>query len=128
MPQNFDEILAIEQREVRAMLAGDISELEALWSDKLIVNSTANLISGKEVLLELIRTGRLKFDHYERRTVKVVELDGTIVTTGNETSQLAMQSTKELFICSYMNIWAKESGRLKLAARHVGLIDRVKRT
>lgn len=58
MSQNFGEILAIEQREARAMLEGDISELEALWSDTLIVNSTSNLIAGKDILLDLIRTGR----------------------------------------------------------------------
>jgi len=40
------------------MLEGDISELEALWSDTLIVNSTSNLIAGKDILLDLIRTGR----------------------------------------------------------------------
>jgi len=57
--------------------------------------------------------------------VKVVDLDKAIVTTGSETSRLAIQNPKELFICSYMNIWTRDSAGIKLLARHVGLINRI---
>jgi hypothetical protein len=50
------EIETLEEREARAMLGADISTLQTLWADDLIVNSTANLIAGKQILLEMIKT------------------------------------------------------------------------
>ena len=56
------------------MLGADVSTLQTLWADDLIVNSTANLIAGKEILLEMIKSGRLKLHSYERRPVSIVNL------------------------------------------------------
>ena len=106
------------------MLRGDIAALEALWADELLVNSSANLIAGRETLLELIRNGRLRLRTYERRTVRVVTVGDIVVATGNETSQLSSELVPDQLFCSYMNIWIKRRGAWKLAARHVGLIER----
>jgi ketosteroid isomerase-like protein len=61
------EIERLEQEEADAMLGADVSTLQKLWADDLIVNSTANLIAGKQILLEMIRNGLLKLSTYELR-------------------------------------------------------------
>ena len=66
------EIERLEQQEAQAMRAGDISTLQKLWADDLLVNSTANLIAGKQILLEMIRGGLLRLRTYERRPVRIV--------------------------------------------------------
>jgi hypothetical protein len=120
------EIETLEQREARAMLGADVSTLQTLWADDLIVNSTANLIAGKEILLDLIKSGRLKLNSYERRPVSIVTFGDLVVATGNEVSQLVAGTAMIKTFVSYMNVWTKRSGNWQLLARHVGLIQREK--
>jgi len=126
LPANRDEIEALEQREAAAMLRGDVAALESLWSDDLIVNSSANLIAGKQLLLEFIRSGRLRLRTFERRTTKVAGAGDLIVATGSETSQLISERLTDELFCSYMNTWARHNGAWKLVGRHVGMIARKK--
>ena len=120
------EIETLEQREALAMLGADVSTLQTLWADDLIVNSTANLIAGKEILLEMIKSGRLKLRTYERRPVSIVTFGDLVVATGNEVSQLVAGSALIKTFVSYMNVWTKRTGSWQLLARHVGLIQREK--
>jgi ketosteroid isomerase-like protein len=124
--RELKEIEVLEQREADAMRAADVSSLRALWADDLIVNSTANLIAGKQILLEMIENGLLKLSAYERRPVRISVLGDLIVTTGNEVSQLVGRSAEIKLFVSYMNIWARRDGTWQLLARHVGLIRREK--
>ncbi|MDB5107112.1 MAG: hypothetical protein JWM69_53 [Candidatus Binatus sp.] len=116
------EIQALEQREAEAELHGDLTALSTLWSDSLLANSTSNLIAGKQVLFDLIRSGRLRIKKMERRTLRMTILDDLVVTTGNETSEL--ETGGGLLFCSYMNVWARHGGTWQMLARHVGLISR----
>jgi hypothetical protein len=120
------EIETLEEREARAMLGADVSTLQTLWADDLIVNSTANLIAGKEILLEMIKSGRLKLNSYERRPVSIVTFGDLVVATGNEVSQLVAGTAMIKTFVSYMNVWTKRTGNWQLLARHVGLIQREK--
>jgi ketosteroid isomerase-like protein len=120
------EIEALEQREADAMLAADTSTLQTLWADDMVVNSTANLIAGKQILLEMIQNGRLKLRLYNRKPIRIVVFGDLVVTTGNEISQLIGDTAEFKLFVSYMNVWAKREGNWQLLARHVGLIHREK--
>ncbi len=120
------EIEALEQREAQAMRGADVSTLQTLWADDLIVNSTSNLIAGKQILLEMIRNGRLNLRTYERRPVRIAVFGDLVVTTGNEVSQLIGDTAEFKVFVSYMNVWMKRGGNWQLIARHVGLIQREK--
>ncbi len=121
------EIEALEQREANAMLGADTSTLQTLWADDMVVNSTANLIAGKKILLEMVQNGQLKLRIYERRPVRISVFGDLVVSTGNEVSQLIGGSIAgfKLFT-SYMNVWTKRDGNWQLLARHLGLIHREK--
>ncbi|MGO9454937.1 MAG: nuclear transport factor 2 family protein [Candidatus Binataceae bacterium] len=123
--QEQREIEALEQREAQAERSADVTILQALWADDLIVNSSANLIAGKQILLETIRNGRLKLRMFERRPVRINAFGDIVVTTGNEVSQLIGDSAEFKFFVSYMNVWAKRNGNWQLVARHVAMIERV---
>ncbi|HYK64972.1 MAG TPA: nuclear transport factor 2 family protein [Patescibacteria group bacterium] len=118
------EIEHLEQQEAQAMRAGDISTLQKLWADDLLVNSTANLIAGKQILLEMIRGGLLRLRTYERRPVRIVPSGDLAVSTGNEVSQLITNAADYKMFVSYMNVWMKRAGNWQLVARHVGMIER----
>jgi ketosteroid isomerase-like protein len=121
-----EEIEHLEQQEAQAMRAGDVSTLQKLWADDLLVNSTANLIAGKQILLEMIRNGLLRLRSYERRPVRIVPLGDQVVTTGNEVSQLITNAAEYKMFVSYMNVWMKRAGTWQLVARHVGVIERTR--
>ena len=118
------EIEALEQREAKAMLDSDASTLRTLWADDMVVNSTANLIAGKKILLEMVENGRLKLRTYERRPVRITVFGDLVVTTGNEVSQLITNIAEFKLFVSYMNVLTKRDGNWQLLARHVGLIQR----
>lgn len=119
-----EEIERLEQEEAQAVRGADVSTLQKLWADDLIVNSTANLIAGKQILLEMIRTGLLRLRTYERRPVRIVLLGELAVTTGNEVSQLIANAADYKMFVSYMNVWMRRAGNWQLVARHVGMIER----
>jgi hypothetical protein len=116
-------IRELEEREARAMLAGDIGVLAELWSDRLLVNSTANLVAGKEILLDVIKGGRLRFCRYERVVTRLSCAGELAIATGNEVTEVIGTEPELEIFCSYMNVWQVEDGRWRLAARHVGLIE-----
>jgi ketosteroid isomerase-like protein len=118
------EIEALEQQEAQAMLGGDASKLKTLWADDMIVNSTSNLIAGKQILLEMIENGLLRLRTYERRPVRIKVIGDLVVCTGNEVSQLVGDIAEFKLFVSYMNVWTKRDGKWQLLARHVGLIHR----
>jgi ketosteroid isomerase-like protein len=120
------EIERLEQQEAQAMRGADVSTLQRLWGDDLIVNSTANLIAGKQILLEMIKNGQLRLRTYERRPVRIVTLGDMVVTTGNEVSQLITNAAEYKMFVSYMNVWMKRAGNWQLVARHVGMIERTR--
>jgi ketosteroid isomerase-like protein len=124
--RELKEIEVLEQREAEAIRAADVSTLRALWADDLVVNSTANLIAGKQILLEMIEKGLLKLRTYERRPVRISVFGDLVVATGNEISQLVGSAAEVKLFVSYMNVWTKRDGNWQLIARHVGLIRREK--
>jgi len=103
------------------MLSGNVGALAEFWSDRLMVNSTANLIAGKQTLLDVVRSGRLRFCRYERTITRLSCVGELTVVTGNEVTEL-VGIELEIF-CSYLNVWQTENQHWKLIARHVGLIE-----
>ena len=125
------EIADVEQREARATLGNDIDALDALWSESLVVSSSANLVLSKSQALMLFRGGKIRLKTFERRISKVAIVEGVALATGNESFTVkddptgAEASTLDLFVCSYMNTWKLEAGAWKLIGRHVGFMARM---
>lgn len=122
-PKIWREIKELEQREADAMLRADVSTLGALWSNDLLVNSTANLIADKKILLGVIADGRLRLKSYSRLTMRAVINGDTVITTGNESSQLEGPTAGTMLYCSYMNSWIRRDLAWQLFGRHVGLMS-----
>jgi hypothetical protein len=89
----------------------------------LLVNSTANLVAGKRILLDVIKGGRLRFCRYERVVTRLSCAGELAIATGNEVTEVIGTEPELEIFCSYMNVWQVEDGRWRLAARHVGLIE-----
>jgi hypothetical protein len=123
-PELWEEIRELERREAAAMLQADVSTLRSLWSDDLVVNSTANLIADKKLLLGMISDGLLRLKMYSRLTLRAAACGEIVIATGNETSQLAGPASELILYSSYMNTWMRSRDSWELVGRHVGLISR----
>jgi ketosteroid isomerase-like protein len=119
-------IRCAEQEEAEATLRGDVAALDRLWAEGLLAYSTSNLYSGKEVLLALIGSGAFRMRTHRRTTLQVVVDGDWAVAIGNENTQLEGSMAGSTLLCSYMNVWARQTDRWRLLGRHVGLITRLK--
>jgi hypothetical protein len=121
-------ITEVEEREAQATLTNNVAELDALWSENLVVSSTANLVLSKNQALGLFRAGRIRLETFERRISKLAIIDDVALATGNETFTVKEDPTgkepspKDIFMCTYMNAWKLEGGDWKLIGRHVGFM------
>ncbi|HLI79555.1 MAG TPA: nuclear transport factor 2 family protein [Candidatus Binataceae bacterium] len=128
------EVAEVEEREAQATLGNDVNALDALWSESLVVSSTANLVLSKNQALTLFRGGRIRLKTFERRVSKVAVIDDVALATGNESFTVKEDPTgkdpspTDLFTCSYMNAWKLERGQWKMIGRHVGLMARLPAT
>jgi hypothetical protein len=125
------EVTELEEREAQATLGNDVAALEALWSENLVVSSTANLVLTKSQALMLFRAGSIRLKTFERRISKLAIIGDVALTTGNESFTVKDDPTgkepslPDLFICNYMNAWKLEGGVWKMIGRHVGFMARM---
>jgi hypothetical protein len=122
------KLTEVEEREAQATLTNNVADLDALWSDNLVVSSTANIVLSKTQALGLFRTGRIRLKTFERRISKLAVIGDVALATGNETFTVKEDpsgkepSPSDIFMCSYMNAWRLEGGDWKMIGRHVGFM------
>jgi hypothetical protein len=114
------EIRSLEERGREAFLAGDIPTLDAMWDDRLLVNSPLNLVNDKARVLELLGSGRI------RHTTDIVEIEhiarygDVVVVMGHDTvdGPPANVPTHRRFT----NVWQLQDGAWQMIARHAQVI------
>jgi ketosteroid isomerase-like protein len=111
-----------EQQEAEATLRSDIATLDQLWAEDLLAYSTSNLYASKQVLLGLIGSGAFRMKSHRRTTLQVVVDGDRALTIGNENTQFDGPLARTTLLCSYMNVWTRQTDRWRLFGRHVGLI------
>ena len=125
------EIADLEEREAQATFGNDLGALDALWSDSLVVSSTANLVLSKSQALTLFRTGKIRLKTFKRRVSKVAVIGDVALATGNESFTVKDDpsgqepTVTDLIVCSYMNAWRLEGAQWKMIGRHVGFMARM---
>ncbi len=125
------QIAEVENREAQATLGNDVLALDGLWSENLVVSSTANLVLSKVQALALFRTGRIRLKTFERRISKLAVIGDLALSTGNESFTVkddpsgVEPSISDLIVCSYMNTWRLEGADWKMVGRHVGFMARM---
>jgi hypothetical protein len=125
------EIAKLEEREAQATLGNDAAALDALWSENLVVSSTANLVLSKSQALTLFRAGRIRLKTFQRRISKMAIIGDVALATGNESFTVKDDPTgqepsiPDIIVCSYMNTWRLERAEWKMIGRHVGFMARM---
>jgi len=114
------EITALEHDANRAFLERDLVQLDALFSDALVVNSPINRINDKRAILELLGAGAI--GHVES-TIRheLMRRDGELVVVMGADS-VRNTPADPLLHRRFTNVWRREGERWRLYIRHANVI------
>lgn len=124
MSLTSEEFRELEERERRAVLAGDADAIESFWSPELLVNGPHNrLLVGIDATLDMVRKGIIDFERFDR-SVERVEIEPDIaVSMGSEAiMQKRGPQAGQLIHRRYTNVWRHTDGQWKLRFRHANVI------
>lgn len=116
----------LEERERRAVLAGDVAAIQTFWDPAFLVNSPNNrLLVGREAPLDLVRSGVIQFSRFDR-VIERVEVEADVaVTMGSETIvQKRGPQAGQVIERRYTNIWRLKDGKWLLRFRHANVLPR----
>jgi ketosteroid isomerase-like protein len=119
-----EEFHELEERERRAVLAGDVEAIESFWSPELLVNGPHNqLLVGIEATLDMVRRAVIDFERFDR-TVERVEIEPDIaVSMGSEgVMQRRGPQAGQLIHRRYTNVWRHADDEWKLRFRHANVV------
>jgi ketosteroid isomerase-like protein len=118
-------IRALDNEERLAALNQDLTALERLWSERLMVNAPSNaILPDRRAVLDWFRKGMTTRSSYERVIEQLrVEEDiaivmGEEILTPTANAPHAGQTVRRRFT----NIWKKEGDAWRLWARHANWI------
>ena len=116
------DILAREEENRVAFLAGDVAVLDRLWTDDFLVNSPINVVNDKRRTLSLLEAGRVRhtsmavdIEHLARHGDVVVVMGSDRVTDGPDGTVSHRRFT---------NLWRLDGGAWRCFARHANVIAR----
>ncbi len=116
----------LERQEAEAVLKGDTATLfEKLWAPELIVNNPANFIVTRPQIVELIKTGKINYETFERIIEKISIIDNTAIVMGREElkPQGVTDNAGKQLIRRFTNIWVKLHGHWRLAGRQATIVS-----
>ena len=118
-------IRALEQKEVKAVLAKDTTTLKKLWAADFTVNTPINSINagGKSTLDRPVIT-RLAYQEFERNIERILVRGDMVITMGNEmvVRKAGDDQAGRTIKRRYTNIWMKQGKEWRLTARHANEI------
>ena len=114
------EIRSLDLAHADAVLRGDLSALDKLWTTDFRVNNPFNEVDKAD----RIRTGAVTYSSFIREPEAILVHGNTVIVMGRETvvpkgsSPDAGKTIKR----RYTNIWMKRNARWRLIARHASVI------
>jgi ketosteroid isomerase-like protein len=124
MSLSSEEFHDLEDRERRAVLAGDADAIESFWSPELLVNGPHNrLLVGIDATLDMVRKGVIDFERFDRSVERIEIQDDIAVSMGGETiMQRRGPQTGQVIHRRYTNVWQRSDGQWKLRFRHANVV------
>jgi ketosteroid isomerase-like protein len=123
-------VRALDEQARIAALKRDVTALERLWSDQLVVNAPNNqvVIGKRAVIDDFVHAGVINFSLFERH-IEFIRIDGDFATTmGLETVRPITDAPASGLKAGqqiqrrFTNIWKREEGTWRLFIRHANLI------
>jgi ketosteroid isomerase-like protein len=108
----MDEILALENRRIEAMVNGDVQALDEILADDLIYTHTTARLDTKASFIDAVKTGKSNYKSVDREGVEVKNLGDTAVVTGH--AKFHVGDNK--FAARFIDVYAKRNGAWQMVA------------
>ena len=108
----MDEILALEDRRIEAMVKGDVLALGEILADDLIYTHTTARLDTKASFIDAVKTGKSNYKSVDRNDVEVRSLGDTAVVTGHAKFHVGDNKFEARFI----DVYAKRNGAWQMVA------------
>ena len=116
------EIRALESHARDAFLAADLESLDRLWTDDYVVNSPLQKVVEKRLLLDLLRSGRIRHTAYDFEIEHMSRHGDVVVVMGRD--RVVDPPAGVVSLRRYTNVWRIEAGRWRGIARHAHVVSR----
>jgi hypothetical protein len=110
------EIREREQAAADEFVAADVERLNEILADRFTVNSPLDQVLEKDVLLELVRSGRIRHGIYEIEIEEVRRHGDVVVVMGKD--RVTNPPDPAIVHRRYTNVWRLENGTWRTIARH----------
>jgi len=114
------EIRTLEERARAAFLDADVPTLDAMWDNRLLVNSPLNVVNDKARVLELLGSGRIRHTMDEVEIEHIARYGDVVVVMGRDT--VDGPPTNVLTHRRFTNVWQLQDGVWRMIARHAQVI------
>ena len=108
----MDEIIALENRRIEAMINADVQVLEEILADDLIYTHTTARLDTKTSFIEAIASGRSNYRSVQRKDVEVRQFGDTAVVTG----QAKFHVGDNKFEARFIDVYAKRNDAWQMVA------------
>ena len=119
-----EQIEALEQAEVAAILASDQNRLRELWHEDYLVNAPHNrLTTSQAEVIGLVAAGVIAYHRFDRVIEGVVVHGDTAIAMGHEIVQPKSEpQAGQVLTRRYSNIWHRLEGQWRMIARHANVM------
>ena len=115
---------ALNAAEVSDFMVADAKALDGLWAESFVVTNPLNQLVTKSQVLDMVRSGMLRFTSYDRK-IEYVRLYGDIaIIAGAETAVWAgrMPMAGKSSNLRFTAVWRRFGAGWREVARHANII------
>jgi ketosteroid isomerase-like protein len=116
------DVLAREEENRVAFLAGDVATLDRLWTDDFLVNSPLNLVNDKPRTLALLQAGRIRHTDLTSDIERMTRHGDVVVVMGSD--RVTDPPNEVVTHRRFTNLWRRENGAWRCFARHANAVRR----
>ena len=112
----MDEIIALENRRIEAMIKQDTQALDEILADDLSYTHSTARVETKAEFISSLSSGRTKYQSIERDDVKVRQYGNTAVVTGRAKFHVNANGQDIKFQVRFTDVYAKRDDVWRMVA------------
>jgi ketosteroid isomerase-like protein len=114
------DVLAREEENRAAFLAGDVATLDGLWTDDFAVNSPINVVNDKRRTMALLQAGRIRHTSLSQEIEHMFRHGDVVVVMGRD--RVTDPPDDTITHRRFTNLWRLEHGEWRCFARHANVV------
>ena len=114
------DILVLEDKRYRAMIAIDEAALADLFADDLIYVHSSGAIDTKPSYIAALKSGKFRYTKCDRFEEKVRIYGETALVTGRAVFEAVVEGAPRTLRLRYLNVWTKMTGGSNWGWKFVG--------